>query len=58
MKERVNLINNNLVRIEHDNENHLLPKVYIDDSVFQELCYPQYVSLIIKLLGKNIGYYQ
>jgi hypothetical protein len=34
MRERVNLIDNNLVRIEHDNGNCLLPKVYIDDSVF------------------------
>ncbi|KAG6758941.1 hypothetical protein POTOM_035404 [Populus tomentosa] len=32
MRERVNLIDNNLVCIEHDNENRLLPNVYIDDS--------------------------
>jgi hypothetical protein len=44
--------------IEYDNENRLLPKVYIDDLIFQELYYPWYDSLIIKLLGKNIGYYQ
>jgi hypothetical protein len=44
--------------IEYDNGNRLLPKVYIDDSVFQELYYLWYDSLIIKLLGKNIGYYQ
>ena len=57
MRERVNLIDNNLVRIEHDNGNRLLPKVYIDDSVFRELCYLWYDSLIIKLFGKKIGYY-
>ncbi|KAJ6949733.1 hypothetical protein NC651_003648 [Populus alba x Populus x berolinensis] len=28
-----------------------------DDSVFQELCYLWYDSLIIKLIGENIGYY-
>ena len=57
MRERVNLIDNNLVRIEHYNGNRLLPKVYIDDSVFRELCYLWYDSLIIKLFGKKIGYY-
>ncbi|KAG6757064.1 hypothetical protein POTOM_037365 [Populus tomentosa] len=54
MRERVNLIDNNLVCIEYDNENRLLPKVYIDDSIFWELCYPWYDSLIIKLVSKNI----
>lgn len=34
MREKVNLIDNNLVYIEHDNENRLLPNVYIDDSIF------------------------
>jgi hypothetical protein len=37
LRERVHLIDNNLVRIEHDNGNRLLLKIYIDDSIFQEL---------------------
>ena len=37
LREIVHLIDNNLVHIEHDNGNLLLPKIYIDDSVFQEL---------------------
>jgi hypothetical protein len=37
LREIVHLIDNNLVHIEHDNGNILLPKIYIDDSVFQEL---------------------
>ena len=35
--------------IEHDNENRLLPNIYIDDSVFQEL----YYQLRMRLKGSR-----
>ncbi|MCH82243.1 hypothetical protein A2U01_0003044, partial [Trifolium medium] len=34
----------------------LLPKVYIDPQTFQNLCTPWKDALVVKLLGKNIGY--
>lgn len=36
--------------------NWLLPKVYLDDKVFDELCEPWIYALVVKLLGKNMGY--
>jgi hypothetical protein len=35
----MNLIDTNLVGIEHENGNRLLPKIFIEDLVFEELCY-------------------
>ncbi|KAL9393332.1 hypothetical protein Peur_012617 [Populus x canadensis] len=54
----MHLLEWNLVRIEYDNGNRLLPRIRIDDGLFNDLCYPWHDSLIIKLLGRNIGYYQ
>lgn len=45
-----------MVRVEHENGNRLLPKVHLDENVFQELCNPWKDALVIKLLGKNLGY--
>lgn len=42
--------------IVHENGNRLLPKVTLDKRVFKELCNPWKDSLVIKLLGKSIGY--
>lgn len=36
--------------------NRLLPKIQVDDSLFRELCSPWQEALVIKLLGKNLGY--
>ncbi|KAG6793276.1 hypothetical protein POTOM_002474 [Populus tomentosa] len=44
-----------MVRIEHENGNRLLPKILIDDSIFND---PWHDSSVIKLLGKNVGYFQ
>lgn len=30
--------------------------MFLDDSIFQDLCNPWQDALVIKLLGKNIGY--
>lgn len=52
----MDLTQQNLVRIEYKNDNKLLSKVYLDGKVFQELRGPWNDALVIKLLGKSIGY--
>lgn len=52
----MDLTQQNLVRIEYKNDNKLLSKVYLDGKVFQELHGPWNDALVIKLLGKSIGY--
>lgn len=51
------MIEKKLVRIEHENGNRLLPKVYLEPTVFQELCTPWKDAIVVKLLGKNLGYH-
>jgi hypothetical protein len=46
------LLKRNLVRIEFENGNRLLPKVFIEDGLFNDLYLPWQDSLVIKLLGK------
>ncbi|KAJ6293164.1 hypothetical protein OIU78_025198, partial [Salix suchowensis] len=58
MREKIDLLREKLMRIEYEDGNRLLPKVHLDDKVFTELCYPWCDALIVKLLGKNIGYTQ
>jgi hypothetical protein len=50
VKDSGHLLEWNLVRIEYDNGNRLLPRIHIDDGLFNDLCYPWHNSLIIKLL--------
>jgi len=57
IREKEDMIANKLVRIEHENGNRLLPKVYLEPSVFQELCTPWKDAIVVKLLGKNLGYH-
>lgn len=56
VREKMDLIACNMVRVEHENGNRLLPNVHLDDRIFQELCNPWQDALVVKLLGKNIGY--
>lgn len=32
------------------------PMIHVDDKVFEELCEPWRDALVIKLLGKSVGY--
>lgn len=50
IKERTKSVARKLDRIEHEDGNRLLPNVYLDESVFQELCSPSKDALVIKLL--------
>lgn len=56
-REKKDLIKEKLVTIVHEHGNRLLPKVTLDKSIFNELCNPWKDSLVIKLLGKSIGYH-
>lgn len=40
VREKEDMIEKKLVRIELENGNRLLPKVYLEPSTFQELCTP------------------
>jgi hypothetical protein len=56
VKEKVNLVEKGLVTITYEGGNKLLPKVSLDDSYFNDLCHPWKEALVIKVLGKNVGY--
>lgn len=56
VREKADLIEQKLVQVVHENGNRLLPKVYLNKNVFRELCAPWKDSVVIKLLGKTIGY--
>jgi len=45
-----------LFRIDLEECDRLRPKCYLDDKVISELCKPCGDAIIIKLLGKLIGY--
>jgi hypothetical protein len=55
-RPKEDMIENKLVCIEHENGNCLLPKVYLEPQIFQELCTPRKYVVVVKLLGKNLGY--
>jgi hypothetical protein len=57
VREKQDMIENKLVRIELENGNRLLPKVYIDPTTFNELCTPWKDALVVKLLGKTLSYH-
>ncbi|MCH79387.1 hypothetical protein A2U01_0000136 [Trifolium medium] len=55
-REKEDMIAKKLVRIELEDGNRLLPKVYIEPKVFQDLCTPWKDAIVVKLLGKTLGY--
>jgi hypothetical protein len=55
-KERVDLIQQGLMKVTLEDGNRLLPKVTMDDKLIQDLCSPWKEALVVKLLGKNVGY--
>jgi hypothetical protein len=57
IREKVDLIAQKLVRIEHEDGNRLLPKVYLDENVFKDImCSTWNDAIMVKLLGKTLGY--
>ncbi|KEH33193.1 DUF4283 domain protein [Medicago truncatula] len=57
IREKEDMIEKKLVCIEHENGNRLLPKVHLEQSVFQQLCTPWKDAIVVKLLGKNLSYH-
>lgn len=53
---KVDLIAEKLVRIEFEKENPLLPKIRVVDSVSKKLSAQWEDALIVRVLGKSIGY--
>lgn len=55
--KQVDLFQQNLLRIEYEDGNKLLLRVfYMEDRIFQELCGSWEDSIVIELLSKTIGY--
>ncbi|PNX92853.1 hypothetical protein L195_g015996 [Trifolium pratense] len=55
-KERVDLIAKGLMKVTLEEGNRLLPVVTMDEKLFQDLCNPWKEALVVKLLGKKVGY--
>lgn len=55
-RERMDLIVAGLVTVNLVRGNRLLPSITISDDIFKELCHPWQEALIVKLLGKSVGY--
>ncbi|KAI4324151.1 hypothetical protein L6164_023713 [Bauhinia variegata] len=53
---KANLLSNQLVTIDHLDCNRLLPRVHVDDKVFNNFCQPWVDTLAVKLLGKILSY--
>ncbi|GAU41244.1 hypothetical protein TSUD_97790 [Trifolium subterraneum] len=55
-RERVDLIATNKAKIELVQGNRLLPMLHVEKSVMAELSVPWKDALVVKLLGKKLGY--
>ncbi|AES98618.1 hypothetical protein MTR_5g070630 [Medicago truncatula] len=53
-REKEELVEKKLVCIELEAGNRLLPKIYLESNVFQELCTPWKDMLVLKLLWKPL----
>jgi hypothetical protein len=56
VRERIDLIANNLAQIELIKGNRLLPMLHVKSSVMEELSIPWKDALVVKLLGKSLGF--
>jgi hypothetical protein len=55
--EKMNLIEKNLFKIQLEGGDRLKPKCFLDESILEELRRPMQQAIIVKLLGKKIGYF-
>lgn len=56
-REKVDLIGQKLFTVKLDGGDRLRPKCYINDKVLEELRLPWKEAVIVKLLGKSLGYF-
>jgi len=54
IRDKEDMIAKNLVRIELEDGNRLLPKIHLDPKVFQDLCTPWKDALVVKRWGKTL----
>lgn len=50
------LVAENLMTITYEEGNPLLPEIKLDGQLFNDLCEPWRDALVIKFLGKSVGY--
>ncbi|XP_045798137.1 uncharacterized protein LOC123892394 [Trifolium pratense] len=55
-RERVDLLANKLAKVELVKGNRLMPMLHVEGKVIEELSIPWKDALVIKLLGKKLGY--
>ncbi|MCH91040.1 hypothetical protein A2U01_0011964, partial [Trifolium medium] len=55
-RETIDLIGQKLFRIEFENGDRRRPRCYTDDSVLKDLWLPWQHAVIVKLLGKTLGF--
>ncbi|GAU10489.1 hypothetical protein TSUD_421890, partial [Trifolium subterraneum] len=56
VRERVDLLANKMAQVELIRGNRLLPMLHVKNTVIEELSEPWKDALIVKLLGKSLGY--
>ena len=56
VRKRVNLIEENLAKFEFLDGDRLFPVVSLDKKVVERICVPWKDALVVKLLGKDIGF--
>lgn len=55
-REKEDFVAKNKVRVEHVNGNRLTPMVHIDPKILEELSVPWKGALIVRILGKSLGF--
>ncbi|GAU39341.1 hypothetical protein TSUD_60920 [Trifolium subterraneum] len=55
-REKVDLIANKMAQIELVQDNRLMPMLHVEQKIMEDLMVPWKDALVVKLLGKNLGY--
>lgn len=55
-RKRVNLIKENLAKLDYLDGDRLYPIVFSDKGVVERICMPWKDALVVKLLGKDVGF--
>ncbi|GAU42633.1 hypothetical protein TSUD_238250 [Trifolium subterraneum] len=55
-REKVDLIANKMAQIELVQGNRLMPMLHVEQKIMEDLVVPWKDALVVKLLGKNLGY--
>lgn len=55
-RPKVDLLKEKLASIKYEDDNPLKPMVILEDEVVDQLCAPWHDALVVKLLGKTLGF--